>query len=159
MHPGNRSRPRIQADLFPFLSILVCTMGTLILLIIVLTSQTLSNQRQVTIVAKSENGVNQSKQPRYIECRSDGVVIYPSQTFVSLSELNNSYSPLETLLQQISANRDKEYLIVAIRQDGIDVFKQVRSQIEQRGIDLGFEPLDEGWKLKIKSSNLESVIN
>ena len=141
-----------EVELFPFLSILFCTIGVLILLLMVLTAQTFSNQRQITIVAKTENGQNQSKQPRYIECRSDGIVLYPSQEFVALTQVNSSYSPLQTLLTEVKTNRDKQYLIVAIRPDGIEVFKTIRALIESEGIDIGYEPIDEGWQLKIQGN-------
>ncbi|MBD2667234.1 hypothetical protein B6N60_04841 [Richelia sinica FACHB-800] len=145
-------RSATEIELFPFLSVLACTIGVLILLIIVLMAQTFSNQRQVTIVARTENGQNQSKQPRYIECRSDGIIIYPGEKFVSINTLNFSYSLLKTLLEEVKINRDKQYLIVAIRPDGIEVFKQVRTLIESEGIDIGYEPLDEGWTLKIQDN-------
>ena len=99
-------------------------------------AQTFSNQKQITIVAKSENGQNQNKQPRYIECRSDGIVLYPSEKFVALSEIDSYSSPLQVLLQEVKANRDKQYLIVALRPDGIKVFEQVRELIESKGIDI-----------------------
>jgi biopolymer transport protein ExbD len=140
-----------EIELFPFLSVLACTIGVLILLIIVLMAQTFSNQRQVTIVARTENGQNQNKQPRYIECRSDGI-IHPGEQFVSLTALNLSYSPLQTLLEEVKINRDKQYLIVAIRPDGIEVFDKVRALIESEGIDIGYEPIDEGWTLKIQGN-------
>ncbi|MBC5797767.1 MAG: hypothetical protein ACKO9I_00590 [Sphaerospermopsis kisseleviana] len=141
-----------EIELFPFLSVLACTIGVLILLIIVLMAQTFSNQRQVTIVARTENGQNQNKQPRYIECRSDGIIIHPGEEFVSLTALNLSYSPLQTLLEEVKVNRDTQYLIVAIRPDGIEVFDQVRALIESEGIDIGYEPIDEGWTLKIEGN-------
>jgi biopolymer transport protein ExbD len=141
-----------EIELFPFLSVLACTIGVLILLIIVLMAQTFTNQRQVTIIAKTENGQNQNKQPRYIECRSDGIIIHPGEEFVSLTALNLSYSPLQTLLEEVKTNRDTQYLIVAIRPDGIEVFDKVRALIESEGIDIGYEPIDEGWTLKIEGN-------
>jgi hypothetical protein len=43
-------------------------------------------------------------------------------------------------------------LIVAIRPYGIDVFDKVRALIESEGIDIGYEPIDEGWTLKIQGN-------
>ena len=54
---------KTEIELFPFLSILACTIGSLILLIIVISTETLSGNPEVTIIAKSEGGgVNQKKQ-------------------------------------------------------------------------------------------------
>ncbi len=145
-----RNPSSINIELFPFLSILACTIGTLILLIIVLTTQVFSQSREVTIIATSENGQNRTKTPRYIECRQDGVILHPSQKFVPDYQLTSYNSSLSQLLSELRANRDKEYLIVAVRPDGIEVFQRVRELVEKQGIDLGYEPIDKGWTLKIE---------
>ena len=146
------SRQRIEIELFPFLSVLACTIGTLILLIIVLTTNLFTSQREVTIVATNEAGEagkNQSKIPRYIECRQDGIIIHPSQQFVPIKSLTDRNSAFTTLINDIKQRRDREYLIAAIRPDGFEVFQQARKAIEQQGIDLGYEPVDKEWKLKL----------
>ena len=147
------SRQTNEVELFPFLSILACTIGTLILLIIVLTTQAL-NKQEVTIVARTEgeNGVNKSKNPRYIECKSDGVVLYPGEEFVPQAKLNAPNSAMMKLISQVEKNRDREYLIVAVRSNAIDTFKLVRNLVEGAEIDIGYEPIDANWQLKIQKS-------
>ena len=146
---SNRSAS-IEIELLPFLSVLACTIGTLILLILVLTSQLYSEQQEVKILVKTENGKNLSKFPRYIECQEDGVIIHPSQTFVSQTELNRNGSAFKNLLNQMSRNREREYLIVAVRPNGIKVFQEVRELIEKEKIDIGYEPINNDWKLKLE---------
>lgn len=146
------SKQPIQTELFPFLSILACTIGTLILLIIVITSQMLNEQKDVKIVVKSEQGDNRLKQPRYIECRADSVVIYPSQTIVKEQQIGQKNSAFSRLLTEMKQNRDREYFIVAVRPDGFQVFEKVRDLIEAEGIDLGYEPFDSDWQLKIEEA-------
>ncbi len=143
------TKNRAEVELFPFLSILACTIGTLILLIIVLTTQALEKQ-EVALIAKTENGENRSKSPLYIECRQDGVVLYPSEEFVPQEELDDPNSALTKLIDRVKANRDREYLIVALRPNGIDVFEQVRALVEGEGIDIGYEPIDSSWQLTIQ---------
>ena len=140
------SKNRTEVELFPFLSILACTIGTLILLIIVMTTQALEKQ-DVAIIAKTENGENRSKSPRYIECRQDGVILHPSEEFVPQEQLDDPNSALRKLIDRVKANRDREYLIVALRPNGIDVFEQVRTLVEGEGIDIGYEPIDSSWQL------------
>jgi biopolymer transport protein ExbD len=159
MRRRSSSRPTIEIELFPFLSILACTIGTLILLIIVMTTQLFDSQREVTILAKTENneeGKNQSKTPRYIECQKNGIILHPSQEFVKKNDIENSNSALKRLLSEVKQNSNKEYLIVAIRPDGIEVFKKVRDLIEQQGIDIGYEPIDKDWTLKIENPALSN---
>ncbi|MEO1006583.1 MAG: hypothetical protein AAFW67_12195, partial [Cyanobacteria bacterium J06638_38] len=54
-----------EVELFPFLSVLACTIGTLILLIIVLTTQALEPQEAVVVAKTDENsrGANRDKTP------------------------------------------------------------------------------------------------
>ncbi len=147
------ARNSVEVELFPFLSILACTIGTLILLIIVLTTQLLSSQREITIVAKTEtDGSNRGKIPRYIECRKDGVILHPSQKFVPLSEIDSPQSELSKLITEVRKNKEQEYLIVVLRPEGVEVFQQVRDRVEKLGIDIGYEPIEKGWKLKIESA-------
>ncbi len=141
---------KIETELFPFLSVLACTIGTLILLIIVVSTQTLSNNPEVKIIARNEDGINQKKQPRYIECQEDGVLIHPNQVFVTLDEIDEPDSPLQTLITELKEKQDQEYVIVAVRPSGIEVFQRVRELIETQGIDIGYEPIEEGWTLKIE---------
>lgn len=152
------AKKHTQVELFPFLSILACTIGTLILLIIVLTTQAL-NQQEVTIVAREENGANGQKSPRYIESRSDGIVIYPGEIFVPRQNLEDPNSPLQTTIAEMKANRDREYLIVTLRPDAIDVFNKVRSLVEQEEIDIGYEPFDASWTLKTEAELKEENEN
>ncbi len=151
--PTPRTYRRPQApniDLFPFLSVLACTIGSLILLIVVITSQTLSDEKTVTIEIIDEEGSNKTKVPRYVECGQEGVIIYPDETKVSLSDLNVEGSAFRKLLEELETRRDQEYIILAIKPDGYDIFYEARKLVEERRIDLGYEPIDEGWKLRVK---------
>ena len=144
------SKKHTDVELFPFLSILACTIGTLILLIIVLTTQAL-NKQEVTIVAKTEEkGVNKNKTPRYIECRDDGVILHPSKTFVPRADIQDANSPIQKLIAEIKANKDRQYLIIALRPDGIEMFNKIRNLVEGEGIDIGYEPIEYGLQLTVE---------
>ncbi len=138
-------------NLESFLDILTCTIGIFILMIIIMTTQAV-NRQEVTIVAQTEgeNGVNKSKNPRYIECRHNGVILYPGEKFVPQEKLNDPNSAVTKLIAQVQKNRDREYLIVALRSNGIDTFKLVRNLVERAEIDIGYEPIDANWQLKIQ---------
>lgn len=141
---------KIVLELFPFLSVLACTIGSLILLIIVVSTETLNDNPEVTIIARSEGGENQKKQPRYIECKEDGIVIYPSQEFVSKTEMKKPNSKLADFIKEVKKNKDKEYIIVAVRPSGIEVFDTLRDIIMEEEIDIGYEPIEEDWILKFE---------
>ncbi len=148
---SHNSKP--SQNLESFLDILTCTIGIFILMIIIMTTQAI-NKQEVTIVAQTEgeNGANQSKNPRYIECRHNGVILYPGEEFVPQEKLNDPNSAMTKLIAQVQENRDREYLIVAIRSNGIDTFSLVRNLVAKAEIDFGYEPIDATWQLKIQES-------
>ena len=135
-------------ELFPFLSVLFCTIGTLILIVILIVVQASASNKKVNIIARNDSSINSSKTPRYIECQSEGVVIYPSKKFIQVENLDDPDSAFDDYLYEIE--QANEYLIVAIRPDGVEVFQTVREIAESKGIDLGYEPFDADWELNLK---------
>lgn len=142
-----------EVELFPFLSVLACTIGTLILLIVVLTTQALEPQEAVVVAKIDENskGGNRNKSPIYIESRQDGFILHPSKEFAPRADLYDEQSPLRKTIADLKANKDKKYLILILRPDGLEMFDKVRQLVEQDGVDIGYEPLEYGLELKIES--------
>ncbi|WP_019505277.1 hypothetical protein [Pleurocapsa sp. PCC 7319] len=146
-------KQQTEIELFPFLSVLACTIGTLILLIIVLTTQALEPQEAI-VVAKTEEdskGANQNKIPVYIECREDGFVLHPSKEFAPRADLYDEKSPLRKLVAELKTLKEEKYLIVILRPDGLEMFNKIRELVTKEEIDIGYEPLEFGLELKIES--------
>ena len=57
------------------------------------------------------------------------------------------------LLQEVAARRKEEYIIVAVRPDGYAHFDRVRDLIEGRGIQIGYEPVDQEWKIRTRTGS------
>ena len=146
-------KQQTEIELFPFLSVLACTIGTLILLIIVLTTQALEPQEAI-VVAKTEEdskGANKNKIPIYIECREDGFVLHPSKEFAPRADLYDEKSPLRKLVATLKSQKEEKYLIVILRPDGLEMFNKIRELVTKEEIDIGYEPLEFGLELKIES--------
>lgn len=148
---------KTEVELFPFLSVLACTIGTLVLLIVVLTTQALKPQEAV-VVAKTEaktdknsKGANQNKTPVYIEAREDGFILHPSKKFAPRTDLYDEKSALRKTIANLKANKNKQYLILILRPDGLEMFDKARQLVQGEGIDIGYEPLEYGLELKIES--------
>lgn len=129
---------------------LACVIGTLVLLVILVTSGLLGSRRSITLVAQSSSGQNVTLRPRYVEVTGEGVVLHPGGETVPASSLGRPGTPLADLLREVAARKDQEYVIVALRPSGYEHFGRVRDQVEGRGIRIGYEPIDEGWKLRIR---------
>ncbi len=137
-----------ELDLFPFLSVLACTIGTLILLVVVISVSSLDRDRSNVQILARETAEG-DKNPRYIECIAQGVMIHPERTIVPTAEINNPNAAFVRLLNQVR-NRPSDYVIVAVRPDGFDCFEKARIEIEKAGVAIGYEPFNADWKLCLK---------
>lgn len=148
--PGAGPGAALTAELFPFLAVLACVIGTLVLLVILVTSGVLGSRRSITLVALGDAGQNERLIPHYVEVTGEGVILHPGGELVPMSRVGSGYTPLDDLLAEVASKRDREYVIVALRPSGYPNFSRVRQQVENRGIQIGYEPIDEGWTLRMR---------
>lgn len=149
--PSIKSNHKVSVELFPFLSVLACTIGSLILLIVLISSQAFSENKKVTIIPRTSSEATKSKQPFYVELRKDEVILHPSKEYVAIEDTFDFGSPFMELLSEVERNQNEKYIIIAVRPSGYEIFDRVRNEIEQRGLDLGYEPIDEEWELEIRN--------
>lgn len=144
---------RSQANpvaLFSFLDILGGTIGVLILIISVFFTQLNAGRQIVQMIA--ETSKEESSAASYIICNGSGLV--------EIHEEGNSYTAsiedprIEALISQIKKSSRKRYLIIGVRPNGFDDFERLRRKGESAGIDLGYEPLDEGWRIRAPGGKL-----
>jgi hypothetical protein len=132
-----------EFSLFPFLSVLVAVMGTLILIITGMTQIGLASPKQRVEVDAFDVA---KKNPVYVECRKDGVLIHPDDpmtgtpVFVSRADLSDPEGALSALVGRLTYDSTR-YLQMLVRQDGVRTFGEVRAAVSDTGIDVGYEPL------------------
>ena len=141
-----------EFSLFPFLSVLVAVMGTLILIIAGMTQIGLASPKQRVAVeafdATKKNAV-------YVECQRDGVVIHPDDpttgaaVFVPRDELDAPDGAFAALVARLSTDGTR-YLELLVRRDGVRTFAAVRDATSDTGIDVGYEPLFSGGSVTFK---------
>ena len=145
---GRRTKSTASVSLFSFLDILTFCIGGLVLILISITLvSTESKVKDIVIKVKAEKD-DMVKTPIYMEVQKDAVVILPNNLTTSFENLDKKGSEFMRLLGSI--NRHKEYVIFAIRPRGIMTFKKARSIIEKSGVDIGFEPIEADWNIKVK---------
>ena len=150
----SRQRPRAgqlpPVKLFSFLDILGGTIGVLILIISVFFIQLKAGKQIVQMVAETSQA--EQSVASYIICNGSGEV--------EIHESGQSYTTdirdgrVSALIDKIKKSRGKQYLIIGVRPSGFDDFERLRSQGESAGISLGYEPLDEGWRIRAPGGKL-----
>ncbi len=145
---SRRSKTSAKLSLFSFLDILTFCIGGLILILISITIVSSESKIKNIIIKIKQENEELGKTAIYLEIQRDQVVIHPQKLATPFEKLDKKGSHFMQLLE--SMNRHKEYIIFAIRPRGIMTFKKARSLAEKVGIDIGFEPIEQEWIIKIK---------
>jgi hypothetical protein len=61
-------------------------------------------------------------------------------------------TPFDALLKTVFAKRAREYLVVLVRPSGFDTFLRLRNYVMQQGIDVGYEPVEQSFKIRISGN-------
>ena len=139
------ARARIHADtpfsLFPFLSVLTCAIGVLIVIISGQNLIAIGTADQIIELSDETRG----RQPRFVECTREGIVIHPEGRRVPLAEVNlDDDSVFGKLVEDLKTNRRERYLVLLIRTDGIESFDRCRYLAMKSKIDMGKDAIP-GW--------------
>lgn len=137
-------------SLFSFLDILGGTIGILILVISIFIVQLNAGSQIVQMSA--ETSKERPSTASYIICNGGGMV--------EIHEEGKSYRTsiedpqVAALIEKIRKSSGKRYLILGVRPNGFSDFEILRRRGESAGIDLGYEPLDEGWRIRAPGGKL-----
>ncbi|MCG3149482.1 MAG: hypothetical protein PCFJNLEI_02945 [Verrucomicrobiae bacterium] len=77
-----------------------------------------------------------------VDCGPERLTILPDKIEVTLAELQVSGNPFEQLLGRIQTNRTSESLFVLVRPNSAKMYRQLRSLMGQRRIEVVYEPVD-----------------
>lgn len=134
-------------SLFPFIDVLGGTIGILVLLIAIFAIQMQSGSRVIQLFA--DTGSVQTKSPRYVICDGKGVRLFNGSSEESIRSDSLGDGRLASFLGELQSNSKRLYLIIGVKPSGFEIFKTVRSMAEGLKVDVGYEPLDEGWQIKL----------
>jgi hypothetical protein len=143
-----RRRSRVSPSLFPFLSVLLCAMGVLI--VVISGQNLLAVGGGIDQALEIGSGTFEGKEAIYIECREEGIIIYPEETAVPLQEIKDEDpgSAWMQLLTTLESRKEEQYLVFLIRPEGTEAFDYCEYQANLvRGIDAGKDALLSGGDL------------
>lgn len=132
-----------EFSLFPFMSVLVAVMGTLILIIAGTTQIGLASPKQRVEIDSFDPT---KKNPVYVECQKEGVLIHPDDptngapVFVARGDMDEPDSAWYALRMRLQYDSTR-YLQMLVRKDGVRTFNDARMAVSDTGIDVGYEPL------------------
>ena len=57
---------------------------------------------------------------------------------------------MPALLFALAEDDSHQYLVVLVRPDGFSNFYDLRGYIESKGLDFGYEPIDQAWSIQMR---------
>lgn len=147
---------KIDIDVLPYLSIMVITLNLICLILIVTVTRIALNPDALPVVtlegilgSDKEQSASEGiiKIPSYVDCRPEGLVLYPGEILVNATTLGEPGNPFERLLDRVAANSLKEYVVLLVRPDSARFYRGARDMIAQRDIDVGYDAVDTDYKI------------
>ncbi len=160
-----RSAEQDHFDLLPFIAIMMCLLGTLLLVTMSMAAinvgagagegwvpaQDAGAKTPVLIewdgryaLWHSDRGTQSIEEDftQYVNTASGWIRILPIGTAMKVS--GPRPSPFDPLIDYLDAHRKTHYALIAVRPSGFHNFRRFASRFENRQIDLGSEPVDQG---------------
>jgi hypothetical protein len=171
-------------DLLPFISIMLCLLGTLLLVTMSMASISLgAGAGEGWIPAPNEE--KSAKTAVLIEWDGRAAVWHKGQTRIRMEprdpnlvqiegvwftvtrsadgktpSIEKADPPargkLEELLDELEAKRDTHYALFAVRPSGFDSLQRFTAQFRGRRIDIGYEPIDQVKPVRLMTQNKEA---
>lgn len=139
---------RVTPSLFPFLSVLLCAMGVLI--VVITGENLLAVGGGLDQVLEIGEGQYAGRTAVYVECTQEGLVLLPERTLVPLSVIESEQfdNPWQKLLAELERQREERYLVFLIRPEGVPAYRRCEFEAsERRGLDVGKDALLSGGDL------------
>jgi len=149
---AGRRRQRPAPTLFPFLSVLLCAMGALI---VVITGQSLvALAGGVDQVIEVPAGDGAALRPAFVECRPEGAVLQPEGGRIPLEALDDPDTPLAARLDALAADPGR-YLVLLVRPRGTAAFRACAEAARAREVPVGKEAVLAGGDLVFRTGEPE----
>ena len=148
----NRSRGQ-SVDLFSFLNIMTATIGVQTLLLVVFALQIKPGIQSVQLLPAG--GAGAGKQGNYIICNGNGN-LEVLENGKRIQKIRISDDEIDAILDRINNQSRQQYVVIGVRPDGFSDFESIRSKLEYREMEFGYEPIEKNLDIKFPEQDLKS---
>ena len=146
----NRSRDQ-SVDLFSFLNIMTATIGVQTLLLVVFALQIKPGIQSVQLLPAG--GAGAGKQGNYIICNGNGnLEVLESGKGIRKISINDN--KIDTIMDRINNQSSPQYVVIGVRPSGFSDFESIRSKLEYREMQFGYEPIEKNLEIKFPQQDL-----
>ena len=148
----HRNKGRDQSvDLFSFLNIMTATIGVQTLLLVVFALQIKPGIQSVQLLPAG--GAGNGKQGNYIICNGNGnLEVLESGKGIQKISINDNR--IDIILDRINNQSNPQYVVIGVRPSGFSDFESIRSKLEYREMQFGYEPIEKNLEIKFPQQDL-----
>ena len=154
-----KPKEKVDIDVVPYLSIMVIVLKLICLILIVTVMRIALNPHGVKAVAiQNLYGVERAdnkhliRAATYFDCSPDGVMIFPEESKVPSSSLNEPGNAVERAIKRIAKDSKNEYAIVLVRPRAVREYRLIRKMLDAAKIDVGYDVFDADVKVDYKAA-------
>lgn len=153
-------------DLLPFIAILMCVLGSLLLVTISIAAisigpgagegwipargREVSAKKPILIEWDGSTAtVHRDGQLVAVNWSSPTGVILPDGSWVQIEKQEGIDQGFAQLLDSLSAKKESQYALFAVRPSGFKNFKLLVNEFRGRKIDIGYEPILQGKQVRL----------
>ena len=162
-----------EVDTSGFQAIVLMLIGVLMIMLISNVLTIISNPENIKIGAVVTGAVyetegeeetfippkfqNLRQDPVYLDVEANRLIIYPEQKVVHERDLLFEGNEFEQLLDQVEQIKDRRYIVLLLRPGSAVFHRKLRQVIQDRGIDVGFEPWEAGREIIVEGVEEEEA--
>lgn len=159
---SSKSKDGTKSDFSSFMCIILMLTGALVTIMVANIMIISANPENVTItsvvgVTDFEDG-NTTKNANYIDVHRDRLDLYFDQgnrkETISISELEYRGNKLEEFVALVYDKRETEYIVMLVRPRSAQMYRRLRNNISNQGIDLGMELFSSDKKVFFKDGQV-----
>jgi hypothetical protein len=138
-----RTRQPAAISLFPFLSVLMCAIGTLVLVVCGMTLLSLESESQTFVVTieepgKARRGQAFKQQPVYIVCAGSGLTVFRSATErEELPATTLDDASISRLVGELSDLRGRRWPVLFVKPSGLEHMTRLYRRLSAADIKVG----------------------
>jgi hypothetical protein len=162
---GGQSRGGEHFDLLPFINILMCTLGCLLLIALSMASLSLGSAPEDWRVVPDSDSASQHKVPILLtwdgkmivaQLASDGLCMsWPPNLAMDQGSCppGTKLSDFEALSTYLGSRKSTHYALIAVRPSGFENFRELTKALTAQGISIGYEPISQAKQVRLSSTD------
>jgi biopolymer transport protein ExbD len=152
--PERDSGQEDHFNLLPFIAILLCVLGTELLVTMSMATISLG-VGAVEGWVQDKDPAHATKNPTLIEWDGKEATVQRQDRDEKFPlALDSKTLPPEfaVVINELASRRETDYALFAVRPSGFENYYRLAQMFKARGIDVGDEPVEQGKKIRLKAS-------